>query len=179
MFKKIGIGVGVIAIIVGIAAYLAPKETHITRRIVINQPKEVLFQKLVLLKTHEAWMPWGKKDPNMKINYSGTDGTVGFTSAWAGNKEVGVGEQEIIAIVPGERIEYALRFKEPMEGVATAYLTTKALDENQTEVVWGFDTKNRFPATIFCMVFNMKKVLEGEFDSGLQSLKAISESETK
>lgn len=175
MFKKIGIVLGIIAILVGVAAYFAPKETHIKRHIVINQPKDVLFQQLVLLKTHEAWMPWGKKDPNMTLSYKGIDGTVGFVSAWAGNKEVGVGEQEITAIIPGERIEYELRFKEPMAGIAKAYLTTRALDENQTEVEWGFDTKNHFPATIFCLVFNMKKILEGEFDSGLQNLKSLSE----
>ncbi len=34
-------------------------------------------------------------DPNVKLIYTGTDGTVGFKSAWSSDvKNVGVGEQE-------------------------------------------------------------------------------------
>lgn len=175
MLKKIGFILGALTVIVAIAAYIAPKETKIERSIVINQPKDILFQQLVLLKNHDAWMPWGKKDPHMKKTFTGTDGTVGFISAWSGNKEVGVGEQEITAIIPGERIEYELRFKEPMEGLSKAFLSTTALSDTQTKVVWGFETKNKFPGTIICMVLNMEQMLTDEFDSGLQALKAQSE----
>lgn len=37
-------------------------------------------------------------DPNMRKNFKGTDGTVGFCYAWDGNKKAGKGEQEIIAL---------------------------------------------------------------------------------
>ena len=51
-------------------------------------------------------------DPDMKKTYRGTDGTVGFVSAWDSEKDdVGKGEQEIIKITDGERIDYELRFQ--------------------------------------------------------------------
>ena len=38
----------------------------------------------------------------MEKEFKGTDGEVGFISAWKGNKEVGEGEQEIIGLVENE-----------------------------------------------------------------------------
>ena len=44
-------------------------------------------------------------DPNIKTDFRGTDGTVGFISAWDSNniKNVGKGEQEILNMVDGGR----------------------------------------------------------------------------
>ena len=62
-----------------------------------------------LVKDHDAWSPWMRKDPSIVKQYRGTDGTVGFVQSWSGNKEVGVGEQEIKNISEGSRIDYELR----------------------------------------------------------------------
>ncbi len=44
------------------------------------------------------------------MNIKGVDGTVGAVSAWSGNREVGVGEEEIKKISQNERIDFELRF---------------------------------------------------------------------
>ena len=104
-------------------------------------------------------------------NFQGTDGTVGFISSWSGNDEVGVGEQEIVNIVDGERIEVELRFKEPMEDTNRAYLLTEAVSADQTKVTWGMSGKTPFPVNVICLVMNMKETLRKDFDEGLAALK--------
>ena len=48
--------------------------------------------------------------------FTGTDGTVGFISAWESDiKNVGSGEQEILNIVEGERLGYEIRFLKPFK----------------------------------------------------------------
>ncbi len=52
----------------------------------------------------------------MKTEYRGTDGTVGFVSAWDSPvRDAGKGEQEITKIDDGKRIDYELRFYEADE----------------------------------------------------------------
>ena len=42
-------------------------------------------------------------DPDMKREFKGMDGTVGFIYAWNGNKRAGEGEQEIKTIEEGKK----------------------------------------------------------------------------
>ena len=89
------------------------------------------------LKNQDNFSKWAKMDPNLKKNYSGTDGTVGFISKWESqNKEVGKGEQEIKGMKDGEKIDYEIRFIEPFTSTSAAYMTTDAVSGNQTKVKW-------------------------------------------
>src|SRR5688572_16407495 len=114
MKKKILIGlavfVSVIVLLVTFLGVLAPKQFVVEREVLINKPKDFVFAELKQVRNHGNWSPWERKDPNLKKDYKGTDGTVGFVASWAGNKEVGVGEQEITNIIEGQRIDFELRF---------------------------------------------------------------------
>ena len=178
MIKKIAIGLGVLVALFVIVGLIAPKEMKIERTITINKPKDDVFAYLVLLKNQDQWSPWSKKDPAMTKSYKGEDGTVGFVGSWSGNKEVGVGEQEIKKIVPGERIEYELRFKKPMENTSVSYLTTEAIGDKQTKVTWGFEGEHKFPCNVICVAMNMKAKMVSALDEGLASLKTILEKQT-
>ena len=113
----------------------------------------------------------------MKQEFRGTDGTPGFVSYWKGEKdEKGEGEQEIKKITENERIETELRFKEPFESKADAYLTTEAAPENTTKVKWGFVGDMPRPFNLMCLVVDMDKELGKDFEEGLSSLKSILES---
>ena len=70
---------------------LAPKNYHVKRSITINRTRTDVFNYLRYLKNQDEWSPWKKKDPNMKQEWVGEDGTVGFTAKWEGNKDIGVG----------------------------------------------------------------------------------------
>src|SRR5258708_28256070 len=93
------------------------KEYTIIREVTINKPKQDVFNYIKYVKNQDDYSVWVKIDPLMKREYSGTDGTVGFVSAWdSTNKKAGKGEQEIKGIKEGERVDLGLHFIKPFEG---------------------------------------------------------------
>ena len=174
MMTFLYIVLGIIALIV-ILTLIAPKNYHVKRSVTINKPIDEVFEYLKSVKNQNDWSPWKKKDPNMKQEYVGTDGEVGFISKWEGNKDVGTGEQEITKIVHNEVIESQLRFYKPWRSQSDAYVKTEA-DGGSTIVTWGFSGVNKPPSNIFFLFFNMDKTVGKDFEEGLESLKSILES---
>lgn len=166
----------VVALILLLAA-IAPKNYDVSRSIEIHRPKSVVFGYLKSLKKQDEWSPWGKRDPNMEKEFTGTDGEVGAISYWNGNKEVGEGEQEITNIVEGERIDSELRFLKPFKSTSDAYILTKEIEPYVTKVIWGFSGKNKFPMSIMMLFMNMDKAVGKDFEEGLASLKEILENQ--
>lgn len=166
---------GAILLLILILGMLAPKNYNVFRTITVNKPKNEVFQEIRMLKKQHEWSPWSKKDPNMKVAYTGTDGEVGAKSAWVGNKEVGEGEQEITKIIAGERIEGKLRFFKPWKSEADCYFNVEDAANAATKVTWGFSGTNKFPTSIFMLFFNMDKTVGKDFEEGLASFKSLIE----
>ena len=166
--------VGGIVLLIILLILVAPLDFTMERQVIINKSKDVVFPYLKLLKNQDYWSAWNLKDPNMKQELKGTDGTVGAINAWESkNKNVGIGSQEIKKITEGERIDMELRFKEPMEVVHQAYFIVKSNAQNQTTVSWGFKGKTKRPMNVMFPL--MKGMILKEFDQGLNNLKNILE----
>ena len=164
----------IIILIIIVLANIAPKEYDVSRSIIIEKPLAEVFSYLKYLKNQDNWSPWAEKDPNMKKMFTGTDGEVGFISAWIGNKEVGEGEQELTGISENEVVESQLRFLKPFKSTSDAYLQVFE-EENGTKVIWGFSGKNKFPVSIMMLFMNMDKTVGKDFEYGLKKLKGILE----
>lgn len=176
ILKKILIGLGIIIAIPLIIALFVKKDFAAEREVVINKPKDEVFAYIKSLKNQDNFSKWASMDPNMKKTYTGTDGTVGFISAWeSDNDDVGAGEQEIKKIVEGERIDYELRFKEPFPSVSPAYMSTETVGEGQTKVKWGFSGSMNYPMNIMMLFMDMEKMIGDDFSQGLGTLKGILE----
>ena len=156
-------------------AIIAPKDFHLERSIIVEKPISEVFPYLKNIKNQDNWSPWKKKDPNMKQEFFGEDGTVGFIARWEGNKDVGVGEQEIKGIVENEQIDTELRFLKPWKSESDAFLKVKEVNSNSTEVVWGFSGVNKVPMNIMMLFYNMDKAVGKDFDEGLNDLKQVLE----
>ena len=144
--KKILIVVVIIIAIPLIIALFVKKEYSIQREITINKPQQEVFNYVKYLKNQDNYSKWVMTDPSMKKDFRGTDGTEGFVYAWdSKNKNAGKGEQEIIKITEGERLDIEVRFEKPLEGIATTPIETEAIFENQTKVKWGMNGKNNYP----------------------------------
>ncbi len=174
MYIALYIIIGILAIIV-LLALIAPKTYEVNRSILINQPLPEVFEYLKHIKNQDQWSPWKKKDPNMKQEFEGTDGEIGFISKWEGNKEVGIGEQEILGIEKNKQISSELRFFKPWKSMSQAYIKVDEIDANQTKVTWGFTGNNPIPMNVFMLFFNFEKSVGKDFDEGLESLKEILE----
>lgn len=176
VLKKVLIGLAILIAIPFIVALFVNGEYKIVREITINKPKQDVFNYIKFLKNQDNFSKWATMDPAMKKSYSGTDGQVGFVSAWESQKDdVGVGEQEIKKITEGERVDLEIRFKEPIEGTDAAYMSTEALSENQTKVKWGFDGKMPYPMNLMCLFMSMDQMIGDDLAVGLNRLKDVLE----
>ena len=164
-----------IVVLLLILAMIAPKKFEVSRDIEINCSKSKAFEYLKYVKNQDEWSPWKKKDPDMKQEFVGTDGEVGFISKWVGNKEVGEGEQEIKEIIEGSQLNTELRFFKPWKSQSDAYIKVEDIGEERCRVIWGFKGKNKIPFNIMMLFMNMDKAVGKDFEEGLQSLKEILE----
>ncbi len=159
-----------------ILALFLKKDYKISREITISKPNQEVFDYLKLLKNQNNFSVWATADPNMKKEFKGTDGTIGFVSAWDSNvKNVGKGEQEIIGIIEGQRIDYEIRFFKPMESKDHAYMLLEPINENSTKIKWGFNGKMVYPTNLMLLFLNMDAMLGKDLEQGLQNLKTIVE----
>lgn len=166
---------GIVALAL-IAALFIKKEYAVEKEITINKPKAEVFEYIKLLKNQNNYSAWAKLDPNMKKEYKGTDGTVGFVSAWdSENGDAGKGEQEIKKIADGERIDYELRFIEPIKSTDIAYMTTQSIDSTHTKVKWGFQGKMVYPTNLMLAFMNINEMIGKDLTDGLTNLKSILE----
>ncbi|AFD08222.1 SRPBCC family protein [Solitalea canadensis] len=155
----------------------APKDYQLERSININAPEDIVYDHMVHFKKWGLWSPWKHFDPKMKETYQGTDGAIGATYHWEGNKEVGEGIVKNIAVAEN-RMEYKMIFIKPFESEADGWVMTEPLLEG-TKATWGFKAHYTFPYNVMMMFMDMDKSIGGSFEEGLHLLKEVSEREAK
>ena len=165
-----------IAVIMLLIGLFIKKEYSVVRKVVVNKPKSMVFGYLKLLKNQNDFSVWATMDPNMKKEFRGTDGTAGFVSAWdSQNKNVGKGEQEILKVIEGEKVNYVIRFIKPFEATNYSTMSTSSVTENQTKVTWEFSAKMKYPMNLMLLFMNMEKMIGNDLEKGLLNLKALLE----
>ncbi|KQT24797.1 hypothetical protein ASG22_08315 [Chryseobacterium sp. Leaf405] len=149
------------------------KNYHYEKSIVINAPKEKVWQKVSSMKAFNEWNPWMKLDPTMKIIYSGNSGEVGDKYCWdSKNDDAGAGCQEIKGLVANEKQKTEMTFIKPFDGQATSdiILTTEG---NATKVTWTMDTEQ--DPMIKIMRPMMDHQMGKSYGEGLDNLKKLLE----
>lgn len=168
ILKKILIGfITVIALLLIIAAFL-PKTFTAKSEIVINKPKQEVYDYVKYVKNQDNYGKWQLSDPTMKKTYEGEDGTVGFKYTWD-SEVLGKGSQKVIGLADGEKIETELDFG--MGEPATSFIITENAGNNQTKVIWGITGKSPWPWNLMSLFYDMSK----DFDEGLSNLKRVLE----
>ena len=153
-------------VILGLAG---PKTFDISRSATIDAPKELVFPYLKSLKHANAWAPWFEEDPEAEVSFAGTDGEVGSSTTWDGDK-IGKGEQVITKIEPHSAVLSDLVFYPPWgESRSEGYLLVEDKGD-QSEVTWGFKGDNGFVARVFSVLIGMEKNTAPMFERGLEKL---------
>jgi len=163
---------GIISLVLIMARFMK-KEHYVKREIIINAPGQKVFDYIKLLKNQDTFNIHAGADPDRKEEYKGTDGTVGFTISWSGNKNAGEGQKEIKNIIEGKRIESDIRFVKPMAVTASIIMETESLTSGQTKVSWSNAGTLKYPLNI--MIPMMQKSVAKGMDSSLSNLKNILE----
>lgn len=150
------------------------KDMIIEKNVSINKNINDVFNFLKQTKNQDKFSVWNMKDPNMKKDYSGTDGTKGFVYSWdSKDKNVGAGSQEIKNISEGNGIDYELRFTRPMQNIAASSFILNKTGDNNTSVTWTFQCPTKFPMSLFSPIF--KNMLGKQLNQSLQNLKTLLE----
>ena len=174
MGKKIAIGVVAVIAVFLIVVALQPAEYRIERSAAMTAPAADVFAQVNDFHKWEAWSPWAKLDPAAKNTYDGPSSGVGAGLAWEGNDKVGVGRMTITESKPAERIAIRLEFIKPFADVALTEFAFKG-DGKQTTVTWAMSGHKHYLSKMMCLFMNMDKMVGGDFEKGLASIKTVVE----
>jgi len=163
---------GLIALLL-IIALLMRKEHYVKREVIINAPRQKVFDYLKLLKNQDEFNKHATAGADRKKEFRGTDGTVGYVYAWSGDKNAGEGEKEITGMVEGKRVDMEIRFVKPMAATASIVMEMESLSADQTKVYWSNAGTLKFPVN--ALIPMMEKAVAKDMDSSLQTLKSILE----
>ncbi|MFD1256745.1 SRPBCC family protein [Mucilaginibacter terrae] len=165
-----------IIVLVLIVALFSRKAYSLQREIIIHKPAEEVYEYVKYLRNQDNYIKWAMADPDMRKTYTGTDAAVGFISAWDSDKKgVGKGEQEILKLTNGTRVDYEIRFIKPFAGIAQAHIFTENIELNTTMVTWGFASQMPYPMNIMLLFMNMEAMLGKDLETGLSNLKSLLE----
>ncbi len=153
----------------------AKKDYDVSRTVVINKPREEVYNFVRQLKNQPLWNPWFERDPDAIKKYKGNDGKVDASFYWKGNRKVGEGIQRIVKAKQGRVFETRILFIKPVKINALTYIGVKDLDAEKTKMVWGVRGHLAFPLTIISIFYSPEKLLGEKLDRGLRDLKELLE----
>lgn len=166
--------IAVLLAIIFTGALFVKKDYIVSRSVTINKNKAFVFNYVKIVKNQDYYNKWWTMDPNAKKEFRGEDGTIGFVAAWdSENKQAGKGEQEIINIKDGERIDFEIRFQRPFQNTANSYMATETVTPDQTKLSWVFIGKNKYPFNL--MNLFMGNLLGNDLQTSITNLKTVLE----
>ncbi|MCU7615143.1 SRPBCC family protein [Chryseobacterium sp. GMJ5] len=173
ILKFLGIIILIFIAYAVIAMLAFSKNYHFEKSMVINAPKEKVWQQVSSMKAFNQWNPWMKLDKNMKIAYTGTSGEVGDKYCWdSKNDSAGKGCQEIKELIMNEKQKTQMTFFKPFAGDATSDIRL-ASEGNGTKVIWTMDTEQDAMMKIMRPVMDYQ--MGKSYGEGLENLKKLIE----
>jgi uncharacterized protein YndB with AHSA1/START domain len=169
----------VIVLVVAIAALLIyaafqPDHFAVERSVSITAPPEKIFPLVNNLHRFNEWNPFNKKDPDIKSTYSGADAGKGAKYAFDGNNNVGKGNIEIIEVTEPTLVAMKLNMTAPLRASNDVKFTINSAGP-ETRVTWSMQGESPYFAKVMHVFFSMDKMVGGEFEAGLSSLKGLAE----
>lgn len=165
---------GIIALFLIVAAFTGTSWNY-EKSILINAPVEKVWANVSTLHALNRWNPWMERDPNLKVEYSGTDGTPGASFSWDSPvKDVGAGSQTITKVIPNGEIDSRINFLRPFKGKGDAYVLL-SVERAVTRVSWGIESSTPYPMNILKLFGVIEKNMNRDFSAGLNKLKSLCE----
>jgi hypothetical protein len=174
MLKIIAIIVVVLVAAVLLFATTRPDTFRVQRTSSIQAPPDKIFPLINDLHRFNTWNPYEKRDPNLKGSYSGAASGKGAAYAFEGNRDVGKGSLEISESSPSSRVVMQLRMTEPMAASNEIEFILEPKGE-VTNVTWSMHGQVPYLGKVIQLFFDMDRMVGGDFEAGLASLKAVAE----
>jgi hypothetical protein len=146
-----------IALILIVAAAVGTGWSY-EKSISIQAPPGKVWSNTNSLSATNKWNPCVGRDPHIKLEYSGADGTPGAKFSWdSENKNVGAGSQTIVKITPGAELASRIDFIRPFKGTGQAYIRVKE-DSGATTATWGIISSSPYPMNIIKIFGSLKRI---------------------
>jgi carbon monoxide dehydrogenase subunit G len=174
MLRLILVLVGVV--VLAFLAYVAtrPNDFRIERSQTIKAPPEVVFAFINDLHQFNSWNPFALIDPSLKIVYTGPESGRGASYEWEGTGKAGKGRMEIADSVSPSRVTMRLEFMKPFAAKNIVDFTIVPVGAS-SQVTWAMTGHNAYLQKVMAALFNMDRMVGGQFAAGLSTLKGLAE----
>jgi hypothetical protein len=170
--------IAIVVAVVLIAAVLIlaatkPDTFKVERSAMIGASPERIFPLIEDFSQWRSWLPYEKRDPDMKRSFNGTSGK-GAIYEWDGNRQVGKGRIEITDMSKPSRVTIMLDMIKPFEGHNIVDFTIEPRGA-ATQVTWAMRGSCAYMAKLMGLFCNMDNMIGRDFETGLANLKAMAE----
>ena len=173
------IAIIVVLAIAGLLIYVAskPNSFRVERTASMKAPPETIFPLINDLRAHQSWSPFDT-DPATKRTFNGAPVGKGQVFNWEGDRKVGAGRIEITDAAAPSKVTMKLDMFKPFKAnnIVEFTLRPQADATNvSTDVTWAMHGPQPYMAKLMSTFINCDKMVGGQFEKGLASLRALAE----
>lgn len=164
--------IGAIALAIVAAGFFIPSTFSVQRSAEINAAPRKVYDLIVEPKKWADWSVWTRRDPNMRITYSGPPFGMGAKWAWVSKSE-GNGSMEFTRVEPDRAVEYSLLFPDfNMRSTGALRLEPAG---NGTRITWTNSGDVGGNPLKHYLALMMDRMVGPDFEAGLANLKTLAE----
>jgi uncharacterized protein YndB with AHSA1/START domain len=164
--------IGSIVLLIVVAGFMIPSSFSVQRSIEINAAPRKVYDLIVEPKKWKDWSVWTRRDPEMRITYSGPPFGMGAKWSWVSKSE-GTGAMEFTRVEPDRTVEYSLSFPDyNMRSTGALRLEPSG---NATRVTWSNTGDVGGNPIKHYLALMMDRMVGPDFEGGLANLKALAE----
>ena len=165
--------IGALVLLIVAVGFLLPSAFSVQRSVEINATPKKVYDLVVEPKRWKDWSVWTRRDPDMRIIYSGPPFGMGAKWAWVSKSE-GTGSMEFTRVEPDRSVEYLLIFPDfNMKSTGALRLEPNG---NATRVTWTNTGDVGGNPLKHYLAIMMDRMVGPDFEAGLANLKALAES---
>ena len=163
---------GAIVLVILAAGFMMPSAFSVQRSVEINAAPRKIYDLIVEPRKWKDWSVWTRRDPDMRITYSGPPFGMGAKWSWVSKSE-GTGTMEFTRVEPDRTVEYALSFPEyNMRSTGALRIEPSG---NASRVTWTNSGDVGANPLKHYLALMMDRMVGPDFEGGLANLKALAE----
>jgi uncharacterized protein YndB with AHSA1/START domain len=170
--KWTAIVIALLAVVLVVGGYLISPTFSVSRSVHIDAAPEKVYALVANPRGWAQWGVWGRRDPAMRIEYSGPESGTGAAWSWQSKSE-GEGKMTFTAAEPGRRVAFDLYI--PDFGTTSKGVLTFAPEGGGTRATWTMDGDMGRNPLYHWFALGADAMTGKDFDAGLANLKALAE----
>jgi len=161
-----------LAAVLVLGGYLLSPKFVVSRSVSIAAPPDKVYALVADPRRWKDWTVWNRRDPAMKMDYSGPPSGAGAAWSWQSKTE-GDGRMTFTAAEPGQRVAYELYF--PDFGTTSKGAVTLAAEGSGTRVTWSIAGDMGSNPLMRWFALGADSLIGKDFAEGLAGLKTMAE----